>query len=35
LAAEIHKTDQTLEQYFDLPLYADYPAQSYQLKAGT
>jgi D-alanyl-D-alanine carboxypeptidase len=35
LAAEIHKTDQTLEQYFDLPLYADYPAQSYQLKTGT
>lgn len=34
LAAEIHKTDQTLEQYFNLATYPDYPATSYELKSG-
>jgi len=35
LAAEINKTDQTLEQFFGLPTYGDYPTQSYELKSGT
>ena len=34
LAAEINKSGQTLEQFFDLPAYSDYPANGYQLKAG-
>lgn len=34
LASEINKTGQTLEQFFNLPATADYPAASYQLKAG-
>ena len=34
LAAEINKSGQTLEQFFGLPSYTDYPANGYQLKAG-
>lgn len=34
LAKQIHKTGQTLEQFFGLPAYADYPGTSYQLAAG-
>ncbi len=34
LAAEINKTGQTLEQFFGLPAYPDYPTTSYQLKAS-
>jgi D-alanyl-D-alanine carboxypeptidase len=37
LAAQIHQTGQTLEQFFGLPTYKlsdPYPADSYQLKAG-
>ncbi len=34
LATELNKTGQTLEQFFGLPAYTDYPATSYQLKAG-
>lgn len=34
LATELNKTGQTLEQFFSLPAYADYPAQIYQLEAG-
>ena len=34
LAAEINKFSQTLEQFFDLPTYPDYPTTSYQLKEG-
>ncbi len=32
LAAQLQATGQTLEQFFDLPLYTDYPAQSLTLK---
>lgn len=35
LAAEINKTGQTLEQFFGLPAYFDYPVQPYELKSGT
>lgn len=31
LAAELSKTSQTMEQFFGLPAYADYPATSYLL----
>lgn len=34
LAAELKKAGQTLEQFFDLPAYADYPAESYKLDVG-
>lgn len=34
LATQINKTGQTLEQFFDLPDYPDYPTASYQLKAS-
>ncbi len=34
LAAQIHNSGQVLEQFFGLPIYADYPAQSYQLGPG-
>ncbi len=34
LASEINKTGQTLEQFFNLSASTDYPATSYQLKAG-
>lgn len=33
LAEEINKTGQTLEQFFDLPNFTDYPATSYELKS--
>jgi D-alanyl-D-alanine carboxypeptidase len=32
LAQEIHKTNQTLEQFFGLDTFSDYPGQSLQLK---
>jgi D-alanyl-D-alanine carboxypeptidase len=32
LALQIHNSGQTLEQFFGLPAYTDYPAQSLQLK---
>ncbi|HEX5394873.1 MAG TPA: M15 family metallopeptidase [Candidatus Saccharimonadales bacterium] len=32
LAAEIHKNGQTLEQFFGLPVFTSYPAQSLKLK---
>jgi D-alanyl-D-alanine carboxypeptidase len=32
LAAQIHKTGQTLEQFFGLPAYTSYPADSLKLK---
>lgn len=35
LAAEINKTGQTLEQFFGLPTYSDYPNTSYELKIGS
>lgn len=35
LAAEINRTGQTLEQFFGLPAYPDYPVQSYELKSGS
>jgi len=34
LAAELNKSGQTLEQFFGLPTYPDYPATTYQLKTG-
>lgn len=34
LATEMNKTGQTLEQFFELPNYVNYPVSSYQLKAG-
>ncbi|MEK7561249.1 MAG: D-alanyl-D-alanine carboxypeptidase family protein [Patescibacteria group bacterium] len=34
LATRINKTGQTLEQFFGLPTYPDYPVQSYELKSG-
>ncbi len=34
LAAEINKTGQSLEQFFGLPAYPNYPAQPYNLKSG-
>jgi D-alanyl-D-alanine carboxypeptidase len=34
LAAELNKTAQTMEQFFGLTNYADYPTQTYQLKSG-
>lgn len=34
LAAELNKTGQTMEQFFGLPIYDDYPVTSYQLKVG-
>ncbi len=34
LAAQIYNNGQTLEQFFGLPAYADYPANSYQLEVG-
>ena len=33
LAAELNKRGQTLEQFFELPTYTDYPAEAYQLEA--
>lgn len=35
LAAQINNTGQTLEQFFNLLAYPDYPSQSYELKSGT
>ena len=35
LATEINKSSQTLEQFFDLPAYTDYPSRAYELKVGT
>ncbi len=35
LAAQIHKTGQTLEQFFGLSVVTDYPANPYQLKVGS
>lgn len=35
LAAEINRTGQTLEQFFGLAAYSDYPAVSHQLKIGS
>lgn len=35
LAAQLNKSGQTLEQFFGLPTYPDYPATIYQLKAGS
>lgn len=35
LAAQIHQTSQTLEQFFGLPTYPDYPTNSIQLQAGS
>jgi D-alanyl-D-alanine carboxypeptidase len=35
LAAQIQQTGQTLEQFFGLPAYSNYPASSYQLKVGS
>ncbi|MBX4201318.1 M15 family metallopeptidase [Candidatus Saccharibacteria bacterium] len=35
LANQIQVSGQTLEQFFGLPTYPDYPAQSYQLKEST
>lgn len=32
LAAEINQTGQTLERFFDLSVYASYPAKSYELR---
>ncbi|MBI2592460.1 M15 family metallopeptidase [Candidatus Saccharibacteria bacterium] len=32
LASQLYKTGETLEQFFNLPTYADYPAQPYKLK---
>ncbi len=34
LAAEINKSGQTLEQFFDLSTYTDYPSQKYKLGIG-
>lgn len=34
LAAQLNKTGQTLEQFFSLPVYTDYPASYYQLGVG-
>jgi D-alanyl-D-alanine carboxypeptidase len=34
LALQIHKNAQTLEQFFDLPNYTNYPSKSYQLTVG-
>lgn len=34
LAVELNKTSQTMEQFFGLPAYADYPTQMYELKTG-
>jgi zinc D-Ala-D-Ala carboxypeptidase len=34
LAGQIHRTGQTLEQFFNLPAYTDYPATSYKLAVG-
>lgn len=33
LALQIHQSGQTLEQFFELPIYTDYPAQSLALKS--
>ena len=35
LAAEINKSSQTLEQFFGLAAYTDYPPRAYELKVGT
>lgn len=35
LAAEVHSSSQTLEEFFGLPAVTSYPAQSYQLKIGS
>ncbi len=35
LAAEVNKSGQTLEQFFDLPAFSDYPTENYQLKIGS
>ncbi|MBI2588608.1 M15 family metallopeptidase [Candidatus Saccharibacteria bacterium] len=35
LANEVNKTGQTLEQFFGLPAYSNYPADYYQLKTGS
>lgn len=32
LAAQIHSSGQTLEQFFSLPIYTSYPAASYEIK---
>lgn len=34
LSTELHDTGQTLEEFFGLPFYADYPSSSYQLQSG-
>jgi len=34
LAMQLHGNGQTMEQFFGLPVYADYPANPYQLKIG-
>jgi D-alanyl-D-alanine carboxypeptidase len=34
LAMQIHQSGQTLEQFFELPVYTNYPATSYQLMVG-
>lgn len=34
LATQIHTSEQTLEQFFDLPAFSDYPSTSYELKTG-
>lgn len=35
MAAELDKTGQTLEQFFGIPAYPDYPSQIYQLKINS
>lgn len=35
LSAQIKQTGQTLEQFFGLPIYTDYPASQYELKIGS
>jgi D-alanyl-D-alanine carboxypeptidase len=35
LAQQIHRSNQTLEQFFGLPAFADYAPSAFQLKAGT
>lgn len=33
LATELHKTGQTMEQFFNLPSFTNYPTESFQLKS--
>ena len=35
LANQVHQSGQTLEQFFGLPTFSDYPVTSYQLKPGS